>query len=329
MPMLSKWIQRNWYQPGMVLTLVLLPLTLLYCGIATVRRYAYQYKLLSQQTVGVPVIVVGNISVGGTGKTPLVVAIVKWLTQQGYRPGIISRGYGGNASHWPQAVTPQSVPAMVGDEAVLMAQRSGCPVYVGPDRVSAATALLAANHCNVIVSDDGLQHYALARNIEIAVIDGQRRFGNGLCLPAGPLREAAFRLKSVDLVVNNGGVGKNEISMTLVPGGFHYLGDEGRVESAAFFNGEKVHAVSGIGNNARFFEQLKKLGINIQPHAYNDHYSYTASDLEFGDNAPVIMTEKDAVKCRQFANTDCWYLKVEAELDASFYHQLRKLLSQC
>jgi len=326
--MLSQWIQRNWYHPGVFLTAMLLPLTLLYCVIATTRRYAYRRKLRPQHKVAVPVIVVGNISVGGTGKTPLVVAIVKWLIQQGYQPGIISRGYGGNATHWPLEVTPESDPGMVGDEAVLMAQRAGCPVYVGPDRVSAAHALLEANQCNVIVSDDGLQHYALARDIEIAVIDGQRRFGNGWCLPAGPLRERPSRLTSVDFVINNGGVEENEFSMTLVPGGFYRVNDEHRVESASFFNAEKNHAVSGIGNNARFFQQLAKLGINIQPHSYNDHYSYVAGDLEFGDDAPVIMTEKDAVKCRQFAKSNCWYLRVEAELDEAFYQQLGQLLSQ-
>ncbi|NOZ52318.1 MAG: tetraacyldisaccharide 4'-kinase [Gammaproteobacteria bacterium] len=326
--MISKNIQRNWYQPGVVLTLALLPLTLLYCVVATLRRYAYQYKLLTQRKINVTVIVVGNISVGGTGKTPLVVAIVKWLTQQGYRPGIISRGYGGNASQWPQPVTSESDPATVGDEAVLMAQRCLCPIYVGPGRVSAANALLASHDCDVIISDDGLQHYALARDIEIAVIDGQRRFGNGLCLPAGPLRETPFRLKSVDLVVNNGNTNDHEFSMALVPGGFYNLSDSNRIEYAGFFDDKKIHAVAGIGNNTRFFQQLKKMGVNIRQHPYNDHHSYTAKDLNFDDDAPIVMTEKDAVKCRKFANANCWYLHVEAELDDAFYQQLHDLLSQ-
>jgi tetraacyldisaccharide 4'-kinase len=264
----------------------------------------------------VPVIIIGNISVGGTGKTPLVIWLVKCLQQAGYRPGIVSRGYRGKARHWPQQVRADSDPVMVGDEAVLLAQRCQCPVAVDPHRVAAAQALLKYTDCDVIVADDGLQHYALGRDIEIAVIDGVRRFGNGRCLPAGPLREPVARLKTVDFIIVNGGCTLDkEYRMDLRVEQICRVNDPDQVIEIDTLCGTAVHAVAGIGHPQRFFDQLQAMGFDIITHAYPDHHLFSATDLDFADRLPVIMTEKDAVKCRHFASDRCWTLPVKADVD--------------
>ncbi len=302
----------SWYGAS-GLTIGLAPLSWLYRGAVGLRRLAYGGGLLASRHVGVPVIVVGNITVGGTGKTPLVIWLVELLKREGFAPGVVSRGYRGRARHWPQQVRPDSDPLMVGDEPVVIARRTRCPVAVGPSRVAAAEALLEYNDVDVIVSDDGLQHYALARDIEIAVIDGVRRFGNGWCLPAGPLREPVSRLEKADfLVVNGGSALRREFPMTLRAGDLRNVRHEERRCAVENFAERRVHAVAGIGHPDRFFRQLKQLGFTVIEHAFPDHHAFSAQDIDFGDDLPVVMTEKDAVKCRRFCGENCWYLPVDA-----------------
>lgn len=320
-------LDHYWYSNNPV-SVLLAPLSWLFCLVAMLRRAAYRAGLRKVTRLPVPVIVVGNISAGGTGKTPLVVWLVEYLKQAGYSPAIVSRGYGGKARQWPQQVHAGSDPALVGDEAVLLARRCGCPMAVAPNRVAAARKVLESAACDIIISDDGLQHYALGRDIEIAVIDGTRRFGNGYCLPAGPLREPQGRLKSVDLVVvNNGQAGQGQFSMRLRSGLIRSLCDESMTRQSMDFQGQVIHAVAGIGHPARFFDHLKSLGMTIIEHAFPDHHPFVAQDIQFSDNAPVIMTEKDAVKCRRFAGAQHWYLPVDAELDEGFGKRLLNLLA--
>lgn len=308
-----KAITDGWYSAS-GLTVLLRPLSWLYRGVVMLRSAGYRTGLLRRRRVAAPVIVVGNITVGGTGKTPLVIWLVELLRSEGYRPGIVSRGYRGRARHWPQQVRPDSDPEMVGDEPVVLSRRTGCPVAVGPDRVAAAEALLRYNDVDVVVSDDGLQHYALERDIEIVVIDGVRRFGNRLCLPAGPLREPVSRLARADFLVVNGGTALwGEFPMTMQPGELRNVRQDGIVRSPDSFHGRQVHAVAGIGHPERFFRQLRQLGFTVIEHPFPDHHAFTAQDLAFGDDLPVIMTEKDAVKCRRFCGEDCWYLPIEAQ----------------
>lgn len=318
---------RHWYSIN-PLALALWPLGLIYCAIVILRRWAYRFRLLSSRQVEVPVIVVGNLTAGGTGKTPLVIHLVECLREAGYRPGIVSRGYGGNAKDWPRHVDPGSDPREVGDEPVLLAGRCACPVVVAPDRVAAARALLDANACDVILADDGLQHYRLARDIEIAVIDGNRRLGNGFWLPAGPLREPAGRLAEVDFVVGNGKAEEGEHLMMLTGERAVNLADADITCALSGFCGGLVHAVAGIGDPARFFAYLRERGIRLLEHPFPDHHPFAAADLAFGDELPVLMTEKDAVKCRSLARDWFWYVPVQARLDTGFKRQLLVRLSK-
>jgi len=294
----------------------MLPLSWLFRLLVWLRRQAYFTGLRRSQKLPVPVIIIGNISVGGTGKTPLTIWLVNRLQQAGFRPGIVSRGYRGRARHWPQQVRADSDPVMVGEEAILLAQRCQCPVAVDPQRVVAAGALLKYNDCDVIVADDGLQHYALARDIEIVVIDGVRRFGNGRCLPAGPLREPVSRLQGVDFIIVNSGVTlAREYRMNLRAVNIYRVNNPDQCAVVENLRAGPVHAVAGIGNPQRFFEQLQGMGFDIIKHAFPDHHEFTETELEFADEHAIIMTEKDAVKCRRFANDRCWTLAVEADVD--------------
>ncbi len=306
-------------------SLLLLPLSLVFGILAAVRRVLYRAGVLPVRHFPVPVLVVGNITVGGTGKTPLVIWLASYLRGRGLRPGIVSRGYGGRARHWPQQVRADSDPASVGDEAVMLARATACPVCVGPDRPAAVSALLAHTDVNIVISDDGMQHYALARDLEIAVIDGTRRFGNGFLLPAGPLREPKSRLRRVDMVVANGRAGHGEFAMKLHQPVIRALAGDQDADAAAFA-GRAVHAVAGIGNPQRFFDLLTRLGMNVIPHPFPDHYLFQAEDLRFEDGLPVLMTEKDAVKCRRLACPDCWVVRVEAQPDAAFVHRLNNAI---
>jgi len=297
------------------LSLALAPLGWLVCALAWLRRLAYRRGWRRTGRLAVPVVVVGNLTVGGTGKTPLVIWLAGVLRAQGYRPGIIARGYRGRARTWPQPVTAQSDPDEVGDEAVLLAASSGCPVAVGPDRVAAGRRLLQDSDCDVVLSDDGLQHYRLHRDFEIAVVDGVRRFGNGLCLPAGPLREPVSRLASVDLVVTNGPARAGELAMGQQLTAIRSLADRQQLAEVRTFTGGPIHAVAGIGNPERFFDQLRALGMKVMPHPFPDHHRFRADDLAFADAAPILLTAKDAVKCRTFARPGMWVVEVEARPD--------------
>lgn len=318
-------LDQYWYSHNLISRL-LLPLSWLFALLVTLRRWAYRSGLMGVYHLRVPVIVVGNISVGGTGKTPLVAWLANWLIGQGWKPGIISRGYGGKARQWPQQARPDSDPQVVGDEAVLLARHSRCPMAVGPDRVETARSLLDYSDCDILISDDGLQHYALGRDIEIVVVDGQRRFGNRHLLPAGPLREGIGRLHQADLVVANGRAGRHEFQMQLQGDNLVSLADERKTLPLASLAGHTVHAVAGIGNPQRFFKQLVAAGLNVYEHGFPDHHDFTPEDIDFGDQLPVIMTEKDAVKCQRFGRSGYWYLPVQAEVDERLPHRLQLLL---
>jgi tetraacyldisaccharide 4'-kinase len=326
-PWLAAWYgKRAW-------TFLLLPLTVIFVLLANFRRYwILRY---TQKRLITPVIVVGNISVGGTGKTPLLIALVKWLQQQGFNPGVISRGYGGKASHYPYLLDATSTAVEAGDEPITIYQQTGCAVCVGPDRVAVARVLEDQN-CDVLLSDDGLQHYRLARDIEIAVVDGQRGLGNGWRLPVGPLREPKARLKTVDWVVVNSP--SNDfvmpgledlfyVPMQICAQDFINLQSDEKI-SAVEFNSTKVNAVAGIGNPQRFQNTLIQLGITAELHEFPDHHRYTASDLQFSNNLPVVMTEKDAVKCREFAQPNWFYLPITANLPDSFWSALQQKLER-
>ncbi|HAZ60109.1 MAG TPA: tetraacyldisaccharide 4'-kinase [Gammaproteobacteria bacterium] len=316
-----------WYH-GHPALLPLWPLGLLWATLAAARRAAHANGLLHSTRLPLPVIVVGNLTVGGTGKTPLTIWLAEQLRARGYRIGIVSRGHGGRATEWPQIVRPDSDPDQVGDEAVLIARRTGCPMAVGPDRVAAAEALIEWAQPDLLLSDDGLQHYALARDLEIVVVDGVRRFGNRRCLPAGPLRESESRLATVDLVICNGGSPRRgEFGMQLLPRALvPVLGGQERPPTS--LAGERVHCVTGIGHPERFFATLRGLGARVIAHAFPDHHRFRREDLDFGDDAPVVMTEKDAVKCERFADRRHWYLAVEASPSLLFTQRLDALLKE-
>jgi len=305
-------MERHWYRLTPV-SLLLLPLSWLFCMVVMLRRAFYRTGWFQSIKLPVPVIVVGNITVGGTGKTPFVIWLAQLLRDQGYRPGVITRGYRGRNRRWPMSVQFDTPAIQAGDEAVLLARLTECPVAAGPDRVADANQLLKQG-CNIIVSDDGLQHYRLARDIEIAVIDGERRFGNGFCLPAGPLREPTSRLNEVTLIVTHGEARTPEYGMYLEAGEFRNLADPSLRQGSAAFTAP-VHAVAGIGNPERFFSSLRRMGLHIQTHAFPDHHDFSLEDFNFGDECPVLMTEKDAVKCETFAQSHFWALSVNARPD--------------
>jgi tetraacyldisaccharide 4'-kinase len=301
--------ERHWYRRS-ALSYALWPASLLFGAVTAARRGLYRTGLARATRLPVPVVVVGNLVVGGAGKTPLVLWIAAALARRGRRPGIVSRGYGGTAEG-PLAVTPGADYRVVGDEPLLLAERSRCPVWIGRDRAAAGGALLAAHpECDVIVCDDGLQHYALARDVEIAVRDA-RGAGNGFLLPAGPLREPETR--RVDATVVNGGQGP--FRMTLVPSGFRPVRDPATTVSLERLRAARLHAVAGIGNPQRFFDTLRGLGLAFVPHAFPDHHRFAPADLAFPDCDLVLMTEKDAVKCRGFERDDLVSLRVDAQVD--------------
>jgi tetraacyldisaccharide 4'-kinase len=306
--------------------LSLLPLAGLFYLLAGLRRRLYRHAWLASIRLPVPVLVVGNVRVGGSGKSPLVAALALNLKARGWRPGIIARGYGGHARHWPQPVHAKSDPWLLGDEPVMLAQLTGCPLWVGPDRVAAAQALLAENDCDLILSDDGLQHYRLQRDLEIALIDGQRRHGNGLPLPAGPLREPLSRLEQVDWRITKGPAAPGEIPMALSLGQARALVDEQRQRPLRDFIGQPVHALAGIAHPQSFFQLLRAQGLQLIEHPLADHYSFSAKDICFDDQAPVLMTHKDAVKCRALADERHWYLPLQAQLDEGFVAELEQAL---
>ena len=316
---------RFWYRRGAIAWL-LWPASLAFLFLVLTRRFLYWIRLLKSAHPGVPVIVVGNITVGGTGKTPLVIWLAEFLKAKGWSPAIVSRGYGGRAET-ARAATIASEAADVGDEPIVLSRRSGCPVWVGADRLQVIEALRAANPAvNVVILDDGLQHYRLRRDLEIAVVDG-RGAGNGFLLPAGPLREPAWRLRTVDAVVANGAALKRDFTMLLDGDTLHRMTDARERRPLKSFAGQKVHAVAGIGDPNRFFAQLGKAGLQVLPHPFPDHHAFTPGDLDFGDALPVLMTEKDAVKLRHAARPEWWVLPVTARLDSAFGDWLLRRLA--
>jgi len=335
---------RHWYRLS-PLSLLLFPFGLLYGLLVRLRRLLYRLNVFSSVRLPVPVIVVGNLTVGGTGKTPLVLWLAAELQRQGWRPAILCRGYCG-ADAGPRAVLSDDDPGRVGDEPLLLATRGGCPVWIGRDRAAAGARMLGEHSDrDVIICDDGLQHYRIRRDLEIAVED-ERGHGNGLLLPAGPLREPAGR--PVDAMVLNGELADSEMArpgqhgsgqqgsrrggpaaafrMHLEPRGFCFVHEPARALSLSEFSGKRLHAVAGIGNPGRFFALLKQLGLDPVCHAFPDHHAYSAADLEFPECDLVLMTEKDAVKCSRYGRSDLVALRVDAMLDPAFSDFLAKRL---
>ncbi|MFC4526469.1 tetraacyldisaccharide 4'-kinase [Dyella halodurans] len=315
---LAERLESAWYGPGRAPWWTA-PLAVLYGVAMRWRRVLYRLGLLKQVRLPVPVVVIGNLSVGGTGKTPVTIAVAEVLRRRGYTPGVVSRGYGGSQVE-PMLLDAAPDPARVGDEPCLI-RASDVAVAVGRDRPAAARLLLDAG-CDVVIADDGLQHYALARDVEICVIDGVRRFGNGRLLPAGPLREPLSRLQQVDFRISNGGVlAPGDVPMQLQGGLVRALADD-HVKPLSDFAGQTVHAVAAIGHPQRFFASLRTQGITVVEHAFPDHHAFMAADLAFADGRAVLMTEKDAVKCRGFAQAHWWAVPVRAVLPPVFYDDL-------
>jgi tetraacyldisaccharide 4'-kinase len=321
---IQNFMQRIWYEDSFVYW-IFLPLSWLFAGLVSVRRIMFERGMLRSFPLKVPVVVVGNITVGGTGKTPVVIWLAQQLKQRGIQPGIVSRGYGGSVGHKPMRVTSDSDPDIVGDEAVLLAQRSACPVIVHPNRIRAAQELSVLG-IDVIIADDGLQHYRLARQFEIAVIDGMRGFGNGKLFPAGPLREPVSRLESVDYILVNKSImcsGRviSDLPTELLVTDFCLKGtivsslNECEEIPLTKFAGREVHAVAALGNPSRFFRFLESHGLQVIEHTFPDHSRLTEKDLRYDDELDVLMTEKDAVKCSGLSVERCWYVPVEVEVD--------------
>lgn len=326
--LLSKESIQNIWDSKHPLGLLLLPLSWLYKFVIFIRRLCYQSGLIPVNQINVPVIIVGNITVGGTGKTPLVIWLAEYFKEKGFKPGIVSRGYGGKLSGKTQQVRPDSDPRLVGDEPVLIAKRTSCPVAVAVKRRKAAEELIEYCDCDLILCDDGMQHYSLGRDIEIAVIDGQRRFGNGLCLPAGPLREPVSRLDTVDFVVSKFVAGRHEYKMEYSYGDLISLTQPSKTTPISSFADESVHVIAGIGNPNRYFSYFRNNKIKLIMHEFPDHHAFTADDINFNDGLPVVMTEKDAVKCTAFATQQHWYLPISASLADSFTYRLDALMKE-
>ena len=324
-------INEKWYQATLAPVLwPLVPFSWLFQLIVTCRRLAYRLGWLRTTHLPVPVIVVGNIAIGGTGKTPLVLWLAQWLTAQGFRVGIVSRGVGaGKQRAKTQIVTHHCDPARVGDEALLLVE-SGCPVVVGVKRVAAAQQLLRNFACDIILTDDGLQHYALARDVEIGLIDGERQLGNGWVLPAGPLREPKQRLQELDLVIRKEkSITSQANAMCLAALEWVSVCDPSQTKPLAAFTNQAAHLIAGIGNPKQFFQQVRALQVAVKAQTiFPDHYLYTANDFAAFGALPIIMTAKDAVKCRAFADERFWYLRVKANFSADVIPQLIQLLEQ-
>lgn len=320
-----KPIEHYWYGSSPLVWL-LLPLSWLYCLVAAVRRKLYQLNIKKSYGAKVPVVIVGNIVVGGSGKTPLLISLCEYVKKNGYAAGVVSRGYGGKVKGIKQLANNDSA-ALVGDEPLMIYQSCNVPVVVGSDRVSAINLLLENNHCDIIFSDDGLQHYRMQRDLEIAVIDSVRKFGNGFCLPAGPLRERKSRLNNVDMVVYNGSelMSDDECTYSLEIVSVNRL-NSNETKDIARFSGKRVHAVAGIGNPSRFFQQLRQCGLTIVEHSFSDHHAYIWDDFSEWRGECIMMTEKDAVKCRELELADAWSVNVKAEYSAALESKIASCL---
>jgi tetraacyldisaccharide 4'-kinase len=308
-----------------IVNYLLLPVSGIFYLLSRFRKFLYKVKLLTTYDFNVDVIVVGNITVGGSGKTPIVIALAKHFRQQGKRVGVVSRGYGGSHQQGSLSVNQNTEAQLSGDEPLLIAIQAQVPVMVNTDRAQAVKDLIIEHNVDLVISDDGLQHYAMGRQVEIVVVDGKRRFGNGFFLPSGPLRESESRLKTVDFVINNGEEHVGEITSTLKALMFVNVATN-EEQPLEFFNQKTCHAVAGIGYPQRFFDTLIQLGVEVEMHAFADHYTFTQTDLAFDDDYPILMTAKDCVKCIEFATDQMWYLHVEAELSDDFLTELTNKL---
>ena len=311
---LAQTLEQAWYGDGRTPWWTH-PLSWLYRGVTALRRGLYRRGWLRSVQLPVPVVVIGNLTAGGTGKTPLTIAVALALRERGFVPGVVSRGYGGRQRD-PVLLTEVPNPLQVGDEPCLI-RAQGIPVAVGRDRAAAARLLINAG-CTVVIADDGLQHYRLGRDVEICVIDAVRGFGNGRLLPAGPLREPLLRLVTADMRVCNGGERTGAYTMQLRGGEACSLTDDTR-QALTAFTGQRVHAVAAIGHPARFFDSLRAYGILPVEHAFPDHHAFVPADFHFGDELPVLMTDKDAIKCGRFAQANWWRVPVHAELPVEFF----------
>ena len=321
------WITRSWNKKYSLL-LLLWPFSKIYQLIVT-QRYLKHKNTLRPGNKRAPIVVVGNLTVGGAGKTPCIIALARWLTEKGYRPGIVSRGYGGESPHYPYFVLPSCSAKIVGDEAALLSLELALPLVIDPIREQAVDYLLANNpEVNIVLCDDGLQHLALSRDIEIVVVDAVRKFGNGLCLPAGPLREPISRLKSVDLVISQGLDAQYPANFTLEPQYCVRLTYPYNKTNLSDFIGKTVHAVAAIGNPERFFVFLEQIGLTVIRHPLPDHTWLEREDLVYNDEYPVLMTAKDAVKCKEIAHENCWYLQVKPVFNAAAEVDLEKLFKK-
>lgn len=304
-----------------VVNYLLLPISGVFYALSSMRRMLYRIGVFTTNQFKVPVVVVGNITVGGSGKTPIVIKLVKHFQQQDKKVGVVSRGYGGSHASGSLLVDVGTSAGLSGDEPLLIAMQTDAPVMINKDRSKAVYDLIEQCQPDVVISDDGLQHYAMGRDIEIAVVDGRRRFGNGFYLPAGPLRESQSRLNEVDFVINNGAIQAGEITARLEPKFFVNV-LTGEQQPLDFFIKKVCHGVAGIGHPQRFFDVIKHLCAILYRHKFKDHHPYVDKDLAFDDEHPIIMTAKDCVKCSEFANDRMWYLHVEVNLSEDFLTKL-------
>lgn len=310
------WVEKKWQSQ------LLMPLSLLVCKIASHRLKRFEHSPPKPVRKSL-VIVVGNIVVGGSGKTPFIQWLAKQIKSSDLTYGVVSRGYGGQSKVWPLEVSVNSCPKQVGDEPVLLAKSLKCPVVVAPKRLEAVNLLLKNHSVDVIISDDGLQHFSLPRDLEIVLIDAQREHGNGLCMPAGPLREPVSRLNKVDFVVYNGGNSNTRHNMQLTPMCFRQVIQPENSCDITHFANQRVYAMAGIGNPQRFFKQLTNLKIQADILSFGDHYNYTPKDfIKINFEKPLLMTQKDAVKCVEFAKNNWWYLEVSPSCSQEFSEEL-------
>ncbi len=312
-----KW----WYKRNLI-SYVLWPFSLLWQWLMQFRHSLYRYGFLKTTTFTVPIIVVGNLTVGGNGKTPLLIALTELLVELGFKPGIVSRGYGSKLKKGTLWVTPESDVSLVGDEPLLLARRLSCPLVIGAKRVEAVKTLLARSDCNVILSDDGLQHLAMGRTMEVIVVDGVRQFGNGFCLPAGPLREGTARLNTTPWVIYHSTDEQYEQRFFLQPQCFRSVTQPEITRSLSAFADQSVAMITAIGYPQRFLKTLQDLHIRCEAHFFRDHHAYTRQELLAYEQKTLLMTEKDAVKCRHFPLQDAWYLEVKAMLSETLQQQL-------
>lgn len=325
-------LQQGWRQAGW-LNGLLFPLSVIYGLLMLARRHCYRLGVFRSISLAVPVIVVGGMTVGGSGKTPVVLSLVRYFQDKGFRPGVICKGYKGRSSFWPREVNDSTTAALVGDEAQLIYELTGIPVVAGPERVRNGIYLIDKFGCDILLSDDGFQHHALQRDLDIVALDGQDGYGNGWCLPAGPLREFRGQVKRADIVLVNGAneklrfAGPQAGRMSVrISEAYNLSGGARRPLSE--FTGEPVHGVAGVGNPVRFFRQLEQLGIDVIRHPFPDHHPFEESDLDFGDDGLILMTEKDAIKCRDMTiRNKLWAIPAATEIDPRVFDRIDRLIS--